>query len=133
MFTLVDFLIFGIACAVITRLFWLDNVDVGYEGFWFHQDKFIQMIVNDDVWYQRLAWTDYVRQLFFNVYDTKNPSLWILKENRQGIVRCTFCLSFWVCLIPAMIFIIGYSLPIYLYPLIYLSFVGMSAIFSDRM
>jgi hypothetical protein len=122
----------GIPTAYIVRLLWLDDVATGFEGFFVHQHKFVH--IENDGWthVQRLAWTDYIRQLLFNVYEVGQDT-WVLKPNRQGLVRCTFCLSFWISFLPAILLMIHYSLPIFAYPLVHFSVASVSAILSDRM
>lgn len=123
----------GIPTSYITRLLWLDTVDRGYEGTFFHQRKFVHIPVDDgEVHVQRLAWTDYIRQLLFNVYEV-GKSNWVLKSNRQGFVRCTFCLSFWISIVPALVVVVHLSAPFYLYPIAHLTVATVSAYLSNRM
>ena len=123
----------GIPTAYITRLLWLDTVAIGFEGIFVHQRKFVHIPVDDgESHVQRLAWTDYIRQLLFNVYEVGEHN-WVLKTNRQGLVRCTFCLSFWISVLPAVGVILQLSAPFYLYPIAHFSIASVSAYLSDRM
>lgn len=123
----------GVPTAYMTRLLWLDTVDKGFEGIFVHQRKFVQIPVDDgEVHVQRLAWTDYLRQLFFNVYEAGKVN-WVLKDNRQGLVRCTFCLSFWVSIVPALVIMLHLSAPFYLYPVAHFTIASVSAYLSNRM
>lgn len=126
-------ILLGVPTAYITRLLWLDTVDFGFEGFFVHQRKFVYIPADDgESHVQRLAWTDYIRQLLFNVYDAGKNN-WVLKTNRQGLVRCTFCLSFWVSIVPALIVIAHLSAPFYLYPIAHFGVASVSAYLSNRM
>jgi len=123
----------GIPTAYVVRLLWLDDVAKGFEGFFFHQRKFVEIDIGEiDPHIQRLAWTDYVRQLLFSVYDV-GQNTWVLKANRQGLVRCTFCLSFWISIAPAVFLMLHYNLPIFAYPIVHFSIASVSALLSDRM
>lgn len=119
--------VLGIPTAFLVRLLWLDTVEFGFEGFFVHQRKFLH--IGDHA--QRVSWVDYIRQLFFNVYEVGDT--WVLKENRQGLVRCTFCLSFWIAIPFAIALTIELMLPFYLLPLVHISIAGVSALLSDRM
>lgn len=125
----------GIPTAYIVRLLWLDTVEVGFEGFFVHQRKFvvIQTGYEEMPHTQRRAWTDYIRQLLFNVYDVSNEVTWELKPNRQGLVRCTFCLSFWVGIAPAIALVVFTQLPIWAFFIVHLTIASVAALLSDRM
>lgn len=123
----------GVPTAYFTRLLWLDAVEKGFEGFFVHNRKFVYIPVDDgEIHAQRLAWTDYIRQLLFNVYEVGKDT-WVLKSNRQGLVRCTFCLSFWLSIAPALLVILHLSAPFYLYPIAHFAVASVSAYLSNGM
>lgn len=123
----------GIPTAYFVRLLWLNTVDVGFEGFFVHQRKFVHIPSDDgEPHIQRLAWTDYIRQLLFNVYEVGEHN-WVLKTNRQGLVRCTFCLSFWISFLPAILVMAHLSAPFYAYPIAHFSVASISALLTNRM
>lgn len=130
MFTIEQLLLYCLPSALLIRLLWLDEVEIGFEGFFVHKHKFVQFPSGHT---QRLSWVDYIRQSLFNIYEDFGSDLATLKQHRQGIVRCTFCLSFWVSIPSAIIFVLAVGMPIYTLIPMYFFIVAINAILSNWM